>query len=362
MVVSVETQSQTSSSNSSIQTSTVRTTVTDFIPITATRTITQYVDVYNPPNNASATNSTLGLSLTLSMNSTMIHPGEAIKVSVSLFNVLPKVNNLSGASNWKLDAFTNTSYPHSLGIACFSPANILVFKGFYDNANVSSMTNPLQVGYIPSNSCLNTNYSLYLFQPNSPYAKVSVTNPPQYDTTLFMSASHSIFGYCNYASDGSSVCLRGFPAGTYTIVAGDEWSQIVLLHFEVYNSIPIFASEEITYFVTFPVIVSNFATEFLTIDIWTNSTSPNVISEVQVLTNASQVPHIIQFNVTQPGYIFLTEPFGVHNNGSSYGLKYAENGSSIQMLANIKAQYLYSAQQVSGLIQIEFIGPGEFST
>lgn len=359
MVGSIGTQSlKSSSTSSSIQTFTVTTTATHFVPTTSTQTMTQYVDLYSPPNNASATNSTLGLSLTLSMNSTLIRPGQAIKVAVSLFNELPEVNNVSWTSNWKLNAFTNTSNPHSLGIACFSPANILVFHGFYDNTNVSSAINPLEVGYMPFHSCFNTNYSLYLFQPTSTYANVSFTNPPNYDNALYMSASTAIIGYCNYATDGSGVCLSGFPAGTYTIVAGDEWGQIVILHFEVYYSIPIVASEETTYTVSFPVKISSLATEFLTIDIWTNNTSPNVISDVKVLTNASQVPHIIQFNVTQPSFIFLTEPFGVYNNGSSYGIKYASNNSSVPILANVKAEYLYSAQEIGGVIWVEFAGPG----
>lgn len=144
------------------------------------------------------------------------------------------------------------------------------------------------------------------------------------------------------------------------MVAGDEWGQIVILHFQVYNNVSTVTTQLLISTISFPVSLSSATTESLAINIWTNNTSPNVISNIKVLTNASQIPHIIQFNVTKPSYIFLTEPYGVYNNGSSYSVVYANNGTSVPLIANIKAEYFYSAQPITGLIQIKFIGPGEY--
>ena len=108
--------------------------------------------------------------------------------------------------------------------------------------------------------------------------------------------------------------------------------------------------------VSFPVS-QNGATD--TIYIWTNNTSPDVISNIQLLTNTSQVPHIIQFSVTKYS-LFFTEPYGAYNNGSSYSVVYAINGTTVPLIVNIKAEYLYSSQPIIGLIQIKFMGLGEY--
>ena len=187
------------------------------------------------PTSNETTNSALGLELIASTNTSSIQRGQAIVVSVSLVNSLSRTNNISGASDWTLNALDNTSDYLSQGFICFTPANFVVFQGYYDSANVSSAKSPLQLRSAPVtvSSCHNTNFSVYMFQPLSSTANVTLTNPPNYDNTINMQASSLIQQYCTSSGSSEGICFTGFSPGTYTIAAGDEWGALVLLHFLV---------------------------------------------------------------------------------------------------------------------------------
>jgi len=187
------------------------------------------------PTSAETTNSTLGLELIASTNTSSIQRGQAIVVSVSIFNSLSRTNNVSGASDWSLGALANSSYYLSQGFICFRPANFVVFQGYYDSANVSSAKSPLQLrsAPVPISSCHKSNFSLYMFQPLSSTANVTLTNPPNYDYTINMQVSSLIQQYCTSSEGSEGICFTGFSPGTYTIAAGDEWGALVLLHFLV---------------------------------------------------------------------------------------------------------------------------------
>ncbi len=135
----------------------------------------------------------------------------------------------------------------------------------------------------------------------------------------------------------------------------------VIVPTSVDKSATITQASETTVTVSVQVVIQTSYTDTLQVLIWSNNTSSSTddISGVKILTNASQVPHVIQFNVTEPSYIFMTEPYGVYNNGTAFDVKYAGNDTSVPLIPDMKAGYLYSAQKVSGLIWIEFTGPGE---
>jgi hypothetical protein len=199
----------------------------------------------NFPQSAQTTSSTSGLELMASVNTTSIQHGQAIQVSVEVFNTITKANNVSGASNWYLNDMNPSlllgpgNLSSMLGFTCFAPANFVIFKGDYGSGNLSSIGSPLVLyGHeMATPSCHKSNFDLYVFQPYSGEANVSLTTPPNYNYTINMQASSAILSYCNIPPGAEGVCFSGFSPGVYTIAAGDEWGQLLLLHFVVTNSV-----------------------------------------------------------------------------------------------------------------------------
>lgn len=201
---------------------------------TSTISTTTSVVLNNYPASATTANSSLGLQLDAYVNSTSIQYGQAVQVTVEIFNQLTRTNNVTGASDWKLNSLVNST-TWVQGLVCFTPANFVVFQGYYDSGNLSTARSPLQL-YSPliiAPICLNSNFTAYLFQPYSSVANVSLTSPPNYNYSINMQSSSPILSYCNKPPSAEGLCLAGFTPGTYTIVAGDEWGQLVVLHFVV---------------------------------------------------------------------------------------------------------------------------------
>lgn len=220
------------------QVSAVITTTSVTIPSSiSTQTVTQYLDPYNLPNNANTTNSTLGLSLALSVNSTVIHQFQTIKVSISIFNVLPRTNNVSGASDWKM----NVSDNRALGLSCFAPANFVIFQGYYEESNLSTADTSTPLNIYDASSSTSQVFGIcltphnYVFQPLSAVANVSSISVGSYEL-MNTTSSSSVLGICTMSQNSEGSCTTFLPNGIYTIVAYDEWGQIVLLHFVGTNS------------------------------------------------------------------------------------------------------------------------------
>jgi len=185
---------------------------------------------------ASTTNSTLGLELILSLNATEIQTGQAITVTTSVSNILQRVNNVSGASRWALPALANWSYS---AFPCPNWYNFLVFSGYYSIANISSAGGGLHLfppGVVLP--CPYRNFSSFVFEPSSD--NVAVGNPPNPSGTFSTQENSTIVGYYTtaqgYVTSNRILPPPPFPRGAYTIVAGDEWGQIALLHFVVTGS------------------------------------------------------------------------------------------------------------------------------
>jgi hypothetical protein len=190
------------------------------------------------------TNSTLGLKLGLSVNVTLLQSGQAVNVTALIFNTLSTENNVSGASDWAIPSLTSdTSFP------CPTYLYYQVYQGWYSVANISeSGIMPLQVAPVYQYlSCPIFQRSYYLFQPFSDVASVPVgyfvTNSSVYYQPTEMAVSSSLVGNYSMWYNASIFTPNGallpppFPSGIYTIVAGDEWGQMVLLHFVVVPSI-----------------------------------------------------------------------------------------------------------------------------
>src|SRR5271169_6032945 len=107
--------------------------------VTQTQVITSYANLSNS-TQAETTNTTLGLELLLTLNSTAIQSGSPINVTVTISNTLSHVNNVTGESKWAIPALTSSaSFP------CQNYVYYQVFQGVYSESNNSQAENPLQV-------------------------------------------------------------------------------------------------------------------------------------------------------------------------------------------------------------------------
>jgi hypothetical protein len=159
-----------------------------------------------------------GLELLVNLNATEIVPGETVQVNLSEFNTLQTVNNVSASDNWSAQV--------SLG-PCRNvydqPFGIAVYHGHVDEQNLSQGK---QVDIFPIVACpmyirLVTGYE---FQPQSDLAVIL----PSFGTV-----PAPLVGSVAVSMVYSSPQGQPLPAGTYTVVAGDEWGALAFLYFQV---------------------------------------------------------------------------------------------------------------------------------
>ncbi|MGH2639989.1 MAG: hypothetical protein ACRDF4_12030, partial [Rhabdochlamydiaceae bacterium] len=201
-------------------------------------------------------NSSLGLELELGLDSTVFNPGQSVAMNVTLYNSLSIENKVQAATNWPINGLflrmiglmpgrsglysgycTEEDYgPIAMGIA--------VFRGDLSAADISSANSSQTLQLIEpgvASSCpiaSAANVSAYYFQPYShEYSAPAVCsiNPCPFGTSNLFDLSGYWIGN---ATKGNAVMNQLNP-GIYTIAAGDEWGQLVILHFVVTKSVGI---------------------------------------------------------------------------------------------------------------------------
>ncbi len=208
---------------------------------------------YNFGSSAEAANDSLGLELQISENSSVIPSQDAINISFSLWNALSKPNNFTTSNDWVVQGLEAGPCQNF-----YSPIGIAVYRGYYDENNVSA-ANPLPIwavveciaSYIFNGTTivgLPLNYSSYSLFPNSNvgyyeayYTEYNSQNISEgwFPTTL---GGYSIV-YASSSGAGFNSLGSSQPY-IYTVAVGDEWGQLALLHFQVVpsNNLPIVGS------------------------------------------------------------------------------------------------------------------------
>jgi hypothetical protein len=113
------------------------------------------------------------------------------------------------------------------------PFGVSVFQGSYTVANLSSAT-PLElndpntqvIGCMPPVS----NVTAYDFKSSSDIATLD-GDAINGSTTFEMSAE--VIGGINWVGNPPNAVQQYFEPGVYTVVGGDEWGNMVILHFTV---------------------------------------------------------------------------------------------------------------------------------
>ena len=172
-----------------------------------------------------------GLSLYVSLNATQVGSNGGLSVDVRLNSTSSQILNVTSADDWALDR-------NSLWVSpCMSahdwwPMGISVMKGYYTAENFStgrSVLGPEPIlGCLPvrnptdGSSSAGGPANYFLFQPHSSNAIVALRN----DIEFWPVTTDFYFGV-------SALNVGQLLAGTYTLVALDEWGDFVILHFGV---------------------------------------------------------------------------------------------------------------------------------
>ena len=193
--------------------------------------------------SASATNPSNGLRLDIQLSNTT----QGVNVTVSVSNTLNEVNNVTSASDWAV-------YSNSLNDICENQvAALAVYQGNYGGGNFTAGS-PLAIDNVQGASiCPVLSPSVvYSFHPDSGVASAPAgafgPSPGSKNVTL----SYTVSGYftCSVGTisfspdnaSGSWLCpqdkgykFNPFPSGTYTVIAFDQWGDVAVAHFEVYD-------------------------------------------------------------------------------------------------------------------------------
>jgi hypothetical protein len=179
--------------------------------------------------SSSTTTDINGLSLSLSTDRTTYQPSQDISITVDEANTLSEINNVPVSNNRPYSGLQAAPCDY------ISPYGIAVFQGNYTASTFSAGT-PLTL-YDPHVARLcPTIFGItsYSFQPSSDMAAViEGSNPSPTNSSQQMKYELTLNGYWpddNYSSNSQ---LTNFAPGVYTVVAGDEWGDLVVVHFTV---------------------------------------------------------------------------------------------------------------------------------
>ncbi len=192
-------------------------------PLTSPLNNTHTLDM----NSASSLSSN-GLNLSLSTDSTTYHANQAISIVIDETNTLSTMNDIPVADKYPSN---NLAIGSSTERTIF-PFGIAAFRGEYTLLTYSTGT------------------PLVVFNPNDVYAGTQVIGPTSYsfhpssDTANLEGGDYQLNN--NYNLISRDLTLQGywpnqdwgaqlipFGSATYTVVAGDEWGNLVLVHFRV---------------------------------------------------------------------------------------------------------------------------------
>jgi len=175
----------------------------------------------------SSTNAATALRLGLSLNATTIRSGQTVNFSVSEYNTLAVMNNVSASSSWPLKGLEVGPCGNLR-----EPFGIAVYRGYQSRSSVSSAS---AVSFIEPRvfhcPLILSSISQYSFYPDGYKAQIWGSCTPEPCGSVEAISNIPLNGYWN--SVFATSYHTDFPPGIYTVAAGDEWGQLVLLYFVV---------------------------------------------------------------------------------------------------------------------------------
>ena len=182
--------------------------------------------------NEAIAKSRRGLSLSLSLDLTTYQLGQQIAIVIDEINTLSSSNNVHASNDWALNGLTL----NNCGIEYY-PFGILIFRGYCTSSNISKATSLYFYDHTIDHGCQSiANFSDYIFTPKSDLAS-SVFNETIHSYTPLKYEITTNGYWPVYAAPNYNYSFSTFEPGIYTVVAGDEWGAMVILHFTVSNSV-----------------------------------------------------------------------------------------------------------------------------
>jgi hypothetical protein len=190
---------------------------------TTTTTETEFNDV-----NSVSTKSGNGLSLSVSLDAKTYQSSDAINIVITEYNTLSKTNKRLAADKWPIKGLSDSV----CGVEDF-PFGIAVFQGDYTADNISTGTplilynpNVIILGCVPNVQ----NVTAYNFQRSSDTATISgdlIYGNATFDMSSTIPLSE------HWTGTYPDTIRQNLGPGIYTVVGGDEWGALVILHFTV---------------------------------------------------------------------------------------------------------------------------------
>ena len=191
--------------------------------------------------NSASAKSANGLSFSVSTDQTAYAPGQEVEAVTDEKNTLAKTNNVPAANHWPVTGLAQMYFG-----PCVSPDipyGIGVYQGDYTAKNYSSATplnlyNPKAIFLCePQQTSISKSFS---FEPSSDIADIISTNSIPKGKTSSTISQHQISAEMTLKgcwTDDSSPKFTYFSPGVYTVVGGDEWGDLALVHFTVSDSV-----------------------------------------------------------------------------------------------------------------------------
>ncbi|MDE1764542.1 MAG: hypothetical protein KGH88_09940, partial [Thaumarchaeota archaeon] len=165
-------------------------------------------------------------------------------IDITLDNTSPNMLVKDSKNTWPVKGL-------NMGPCELDPVGIAIYEGNYSLENVA-VARPLQLYQNGTYMCpMLVTVDGYVFEPSSDKA---ITETPNGNSTGEMKYHATFDGFYS---------ARGFeqpPAGTYTVVGGDEWGHVAIQHFTVTNSTSLSVTDQATQLI--PSCVSNIQDQY----------------------------------------------------------------------------------------------------
>jgi hypothetical protein len=172
------------------------------------------------------TDQTPGIELLLSVTPNQGPLGTTFDVNVTALNTLLRANNVTGIGDYhgvQVNPLCNTG-----------PVTFEVLQGYYTAANFTGGS-VLNIHGVQNMMCIvpTSALSYYLFQPNSSIFEGPLPNDSGQGAAAMTSRAATTSASLQNVYSSEFQNPERFPAGTYTIVAADNWGQLAVAHFVV---------------------------------------------------------------------------------------------------------------------------------
>jgi hypothetical protein len=188
-----------------------------------------------PVSSASASNSSIDLRLDLNL---VGFPNGTLRISADEYNTQNTIVNISAAADWPYSQTTLQSYNGSCSNAIL-PLGIAVFQGYFVSSDLpSAQAATIYDGSSAGTSCTTSGNSTATTPTQFVFYSLG-DSAAVYTSKGFMgnyNVQLSVWTSGSWTSSASTMTFNPFPNGNYTVMAGDEWGQLVLLHFGVVHS------------------------------------------------------------------------------------------------------------------------------